>query len=238
MHGSRKAHGGSKSQMMAGYFSAAIHSKAFEKLQDCNIGWQSTILDIGAGTGAFAERLVANGYTNVEAIEAFRDVIPGIHQHRVDLNAADWGIHSKYDVLVAIEIIEHVRSPYHFLEQCRRLCHPQTLMIVTTPNPLVFEDRLRLMISGDIRMMRDHQDHRTPLFPRYMQKLCREVGFRIADRQWDMDTLAVPSATLKGYVLKRLARCARWAITKDAYAFGSSNVWLLHPDAPDPHVPS
>jgi len=52
-----------------------------------------------------------------------------------DLNKDDWNnINGEYDTVIAPEIIEHVRNPSQFLENCEKFLKRGGRLIVATPN--------------------------------------------------------------------------------------------------------
>ncbi|MBO9574049.1 MAG: class I SAM-dependent methyltransferase [Chitinophagaceae bacterium] len=223
-------------KMMAGYYSHYTHSAAYKLLNEKLLPG-SLIADIGAGEGAFSERLKVNGY-NVVAVEKFCDFKPqDIKLYKLDLNDS-WGggISEKLDGVVGIEIIEHIENPFNFLRQIRRIVKEDGWVIISTPNVLNFESRFNLFRNGVLDMM-SHPDHRTPIFPQTMAKYCKESGFEVVNRIIDIDTLSVRGSTMKGKILRTIARAVRSLFSKDSYAVGNSNIWLLKPGKANVYTP-
>lgn len=237
--GTRKFKDTAKAGMMAGYFSSFIHGKVFDVIERIYPNKNGNILDVGAGHGAFTERLLDSGYSNVTAIEKYTKFEPQVKCYKFDLNSP-WVLEEKegqIDVIVAIEIIEHVHSPYFFLKQARKIIKDDGILIVSTPNPLVFESRIHMLIGNGVEMIRKHPDHRTPIFPDMFEKICREIGFNIIERHFDVDTLLVPSTTFKGFIKKAVARILRKILSNDIYNRGNSNIWVLSTGQSEAYYP-
>src|SRR5207253_1620067 len=83
-----------------------------------HVAKDARVLDLASGTGAFLARLRDLGYANLDAVElnvdGFR--LDGVTPRPVDLNStfADQLPH-QYGLISAIEIIEHLDCPRHFL---------------------------------------------------------------------------------------------------------------------------
>ncbi|MGB0671494.1 MAG: class I SAM-dependent methyltransferase, partial [Rhodospirillales bacterium] len=107
---------------------------------------EASVLDLGCGSGALSLRLADAGFrmSCADAVgEAFRlrDEMPFT---AVDLNR-DFApiIGGIFPAITAVEIIEHLENPRHFLRQCRALLQPGGCLILTTPNI----DNLRSVLS-------------------------------------------------------------------------------------------
>jgi 2-polyprenyl-3-methyl-5-hydroxy-6-metoxy-1,4-benzoquinol methylase len=95
-----------------------IHASVFEFFSS-NVQKSARVLDCGAGTGAFLQRLWANGYRDLRAIEidapAYGGPVPLI---RTDLNKPFAHLFAeRFDVILAVEVLEHLESPANFLRE-------------------------------------------------------------------------------------------------------------------------
>ena len=54
----------------------------------------------------------------------------------------------KYDIILAVEVIEHLENPFHFMRMMHRHLKPNGIIILTTPNVDSFFDRLWFLFKG------------------------------------------------------------------------------------------
>ncbi len=129
---------------------AGIHEEAIAVIKNL-LSPGSLVLDIAAGRGAFAARLQDEGFV-VEANEideaAFSPL--DIKCNTIDLNypfAKSFGL-SKFNMIVAIEVIEHLNNPIMFLKECYDMLIPNGYLLVTTPNILDKFSRIKFLRRG------------------------------------------------------------------------------------------
>jgi 2-polyprenyl-3-methyl-5-hydroxy-6-metoxy-1,4-benzoquinol methylase len=157
-------------------------------------------VDLGAGPGAMCERLHSFG---CEVVAVDRDPAVYQGQHRFvaqDLNhtafASDLGAAS-FDLVVAIEVIEHVESPINFLRNIAQLLAPDGVAVITTPNVDSLPARLSFLLEGKIRMMDEVSDptHISPIFSDLLRRqFLPRAGLKLSEH------LLFPP---KGYQLTR-----------------------------------
>ena len=115
-----------------------------------NRGNSITVLDIATGHGALAQRVI-DTYKNIHL--DCNDISPKIQVNgarkffTTDLNE-DFDFNEKYDVILAIEIIEHLESPFHFLRYIQRNLKENGIIILTTPAIDSLYDRLFFLFNG------------------------------------------------------------------------------------------
>jgi len=128
-----------------------VHEQAFLLLTRF-LPTGSTVLELGAGSGAFAARLYDHGY-RVEAADLdLSDWKPNhVRAMQVDLNAPMWEpLHLKrYACVAALEVIEHLHSPLSFLRNVRKLLEPGGLFLMTTPNVTDLDSRRLMLTKGE-----------------------------------------------------------------------------------------
>jgi 2-polyprenyl-6-hydroxyphenyl methylase/3-demethylubiquinone-9 3-methyltransferase len=101
------------------------------------------ILDIGCGGGLLSEPMARLGATVVGADAAEKNIsVAQVHAEQSGLEIdyrfttaealADAG--EQFDVILNMEVIEHVADPLAFLEACRTLLKPKGMMICSTLN--------------------------------------------------------------------------------------------------------
>lgn len=146
----------------------------------------ASLLDIAAGTGAWLARMRDAGLTDLAAIEidTNRFRVEGVKPVAVDLNHDfSSAFDRRFDVITAIEIIEHLDNPRHFVRNLRSLLNDRGLFLVTTPNIGHWAGRIRFLLSGEMRYFRagDYhgQRHISPISHLHMQLLLEEIGFEL-----------------------------------------------------------
>jgi len=129
-----------------------VHDGAFEKLGR-HVKPPATILEMGAGSGAFTRRMVDAGF-QVEAVdhdppEAWP--LANVPLHRQDLNSETWSLPAaRYDAAVAIEVVEHLENPTLFFRNVRRLLKPGGIVLFTTPNIMSVDSRRKMLLKGEL----------------------------------------------------------------------------------------
>lgn len=142
-----------------------------------------SVLDLGCGSGYLLKAAIEQGAIAGVGL----DLIPpdgalgSLHFLTADLNGGDWlskaDVPQKnFDLILAFDILEHLESPYRFLQHARALLNPKDgRMVVTTPNVNSWE---RVMKPFDWSGQRD-PEHKT-LFTTYaLQFLLRRLGFKV-----------------------------------------------------------
>jgi 2-polyprenyl-3-methyl-5-hydroxy-6-metoxy-1,4-benzoquinol methylase len=102
-----------------------LHRSCLSAIDKLQLPPKASALDLGAGEGAFSQRLLEKGYQVVAVeLDRARFKLP-IPHYSLDLNL-DFSdrIAQRFDLVVAIEIIEHLSSTRHFIANCLRLLKP------------------------------------------------------------------------------------------------------------------
>ena len=94
---------------------------------------ENKALDLGAGSGALSARLLDAGWDAV-AVDANADAYMGPARFNSwDLNS-QLQDDSQYQLITAVEVIEHLERPIALLRTIASLLAPGGVAIVTTPN--------------------------------------------------------------------------------------------------------
>lgn len=190
-------------------------------------------LDLGTGTGAMAGRLAGRFNLDVEAADvdgsAFSLDLPF---RNVDLNDRDFSRHfdGLFDLITAVEVIEHLDGPINFLLNLRRLLAPSGFAVVTTPYLESITARVKFLLTGRLRLMDEWGDptHTTPIFRDLLERVyLPTAGLRLIDYR-----LYPPDGFVTGRPI--YARGLR-VVAKPLERFrlaGDNQILVLRPDPP------
>ncbi len=201
------------------------------------------ILDVGAGEGYFCKLAVEDGRT-IEACdysaEQFR--MPHVPFHRADLSEGVPLSDASYDVVVAIEVIEHMEDHFRFVRELMRLAKPGGTVIITTPNVASLSSRMHFFLYGyndcaprplDPFKPDQHNQHINPIALPQMLYLVERYGGDVANvatnrirrgsylpmLTWPLLSFALKRKLLKPRHAKMhdlYRRHIRWMLTRDA----------------------
>jgi len=118
---------------------------------------RARVADVGAGDGYFSqalgETLRARGLEPGAHIAAC-DVVPEAFRYapvRCVPIGADGRLpfaDGAFDAVVSIEVVEHVENQFAFLRELARIAKPGAIVVVTTPNTLNANSRVRTLLQG------------------------------------------------------------------------------------------
>jgi len=155
------------------------HSMAIERVPA-----GSRVLDLGCGRGLFAAELAKRGCTvhGVDGLDPGE--APGLARFtRHDLDQGPPALDlSEFDVVLLLDILEHLHSPEAFLAALRRLPGAtQPKILVSVPNVAFLPVRLRLLAGGFEYGREGILDltHRRLFTVRSLRRLLDQYGFRV-----------------------------------------------------------
>jgi 2-polyprenyl-3-methyl-5-hydroxy-6-metoxy-1,4-benzoquinol methylase len=157
---------------------ASSHTFALESVPN-----GSRVLDIGAGPGGMASELVRK-HCAVTVVDqhAPETPVPGVRVLAQDLDRGIAFDPKEHDVLLLLDVIEHLKRPEAFLEDLRKnFDHSPKALIMTTPNIAFIAQRMMLLFGqfnyGKTGIL-DLTHTRLFTF-RSAERMLRDAGFRI-----------------------------------------------------------
>lgn len=112
------------------------------------------ILDVGCGDGYFTillkEACKANDVYGIEISEKGVKLAKekGIKCYHLDVDEENFPFEDNYfDAVTALELIEHLFDPDHFLDEVYRVLKPGGLLFLSTPNLASIHNRIALLLG-------------------------------------------------------------------------------------------
>ncbi|MCA9198134.1 MAG: methyltransferase domain-containing protein [Planctomycetales bacterium] len=144
-----------------------------------------TICDVGCGAGNLHYYLASNfqHYIGVDVVRY--DRFPADAQFvkaNLDQPLAD-SLLEVADVVVAVETIEHLENPRHFMRTLYQMAKPNGWVVVTTPNQLSLLSKLTLLTRNEFNAFRasNYPAHLTALLEVDLRRMARETRLTDVD---------------------------------------------------------
>lgn len=190
----------------------SLHEACMAQIKTLGLPAGARVLDVGAGEGAFTQRLLDAGL-QVSAIELeqdrFRLNVP-CQNLNLNLDFHDkWP--EKFDLIVAIEILEHLHDPRHFIRNCLQLLKPNGFLLLSSPNTESWLSRIRFLRDGNFLWFEESDyelyGHVTPIFSWQVRQICGELGAE----------LVRVTNTDNEFLRKRLGQSVKELLTNKAF---------------------
>ena len=145
-------------------------------------------LDVGCGAGLLAEPLARLG-AKVTAVDAAPELINAARAHaegqglEIDYRAgAVEQIEGQFDLITAMEVIEHVADPASFLGAIAARLAPDGLLILSTPNKTALSKLLMVGAAEALGAMpKGTHDFEKFIGPDLMKQLLGDAGLKCLD---------------------------------------------------------
>ena len=145
-------------------------------------------LDVGCGAGLLAEPLARLG-AKVTAIDAAPELIEAAKAHAagaglsIDYRAVGVELlEAQYDLVTAMEVIEHVAEPQGFIDDLAKRLAPGGLMILSTPNRTAWSKLLTITLAEGLgRIPKGTHDFDKFIDPDTMRGLLAKAGLKVID---------------------------------------------------------
>ncbi|HYX27078.1 MAG TPA: methyltransferase domain-containing protein [Pyrinomonadaceae bacterium] len=124
----------------------AIHDTVVDILKDQPRG---TLLDVPAGEGALAARLIDLGF-DVRCCDLYPEIfrLEGVDIAHGNLDAELPFSDRSFDYVTCLEGLEHIENPQQAMREFARVLKPGGHLVVSVPNILNIEERLKWLLYG------------------------------------------------------------------------------------------
>lgn len=125
------------------------HESFFNYFMQQQVDLSFKILDVGAGHGAFTKKLHDIGY-DISACDLFPEIFKfeKIECKKVDITKAFPYADDTFDLIIAIEVTEHIIDHEVFFNELSRILKPNGQIYISTPNILSLKSRVRFLFNG------------------------------------------------------------------------------------------
>ena len=145
-------------------------------------------LDVGCGAGLLAEPLARMG-ARVTAIDAAPELIEVAKAHATGAGLAiDYRfvaverLDGQFDLVTAMEVIEHVADPQGFVNSLAARLAPGGLLLLSTPNRTAWSRLLTITLAEGLgRIPRGTHDYDQFIDPDHMRSLLAKAGMEVID---------------------------------------------------------
>ena len=155
------------------------------------VGESEKILDVGSGFGEFSRKLAKRGKKVVawdisnRTIEMCKSA--GIEAYQINIETDPFIDCGTFDVILMLEIFEHLIDPLVALAKLKDLLNPRGLLVLSTPNAAYIKWRLQLLFGGlpdfgEDRILSDRPYnllHKTPVTYDALRQVLATAGFEI-----------------------------------------------------------
>ncbi|MCS6874620.1 MAG: methyltransferase domain-containing protein [Pyrinomonadaceae bacterium] len=188
-----------------------LHQIVFDEYQK-KVPKGAKVIDLGAGEGAFAQKAILRG-----------DLVVGVDRENWKIKAPFLSVNldevgfaesivrdfGRFDVAIAIEIIEHLENPFAFIRECARLLKKDGLLFLTTPNVEAINSRVMFLIKGRLAYFDEYSTirsaHITPVFSWKLDMALEEASFEKISDKYVLHEFTLGKHNIKGWLSGVLA---------------------------------
>lgn len=144
---------------------------------------EGSVLDFGSGKGQFLKLAYSHNFRNLTGTDIMprpADLPSEISWTQADLNQEMPFENESFDVVVALEVIEHLENPRHMIRVLNKLLKPGGFLILSTPNNHSWRSILSFIIKGHFVsfLEKDYPAHITALTKIDLRRLVEEQNLR------------------------------------------------------------
>ncbi|MBK7705010.1 MAG: class I SAM-dependent methyltransferase [Acidobacteria bacterium] len=190
----------------------AIHQTVENLLANRTRG---VLLDVPTGEGALAKRLISIGY-DVKCADLYPAIfrLDGAIAEQADLDSRLPYADDSFDFVVCVEGLEHVENPANAIREFSRILKSGATLIVSVPNIMNVEERLRWLFSG-------YTSHFKPLSKQALAAISEEFG--------EMPEIALHINPIGYSEVRYLLEKSGFALKRVVPDARKKNIWAFRP---------
>lgn len=144
---------------------SGLHDNLLQSLP--TLSYETPVLDIGCGTGAWLERLANRGFTQLHGIDL--DIKQFCSERatcsQANLDYDDLGLGNiKFGLITSIELVEHLENPGRLFYHVARHLDNNGYFLLTTPNIHSLSCRFKFLATGQLASF-DEKGDQTHIYP-------------------------------------------------------------------------
>jgi len=141
-------------------------------------GKKLDILEFGSGGGHLAKRLSTEGHkitlVDREDYLQYPELRKNLVLYNLEIPGLSKKVKKKFDVIIGIEVVEHVYNLQNFLAECKQMLKNDGVAILSTPNSHNLKNRIKYLFTANAITVSPVNDHRIVLTPNIINKTARE----------------------------------------------------------------
>jgi len=131
-----------------------LEERAIEKRKEVTLNLiepqakRKKVLEIGPGTGSLLLELKKKGFSVVGI-----DINPALAR-KAGLRIKKWDINkglpfrnSSFDIVIALEVLEHTFDPFFVMKEIKRILKPKGYAIISMPNEYCLSNKIAILLS-------------------------------------------------------------------------------------------
>ncbi len=134
----------------------------------------SSIIDIGSGSGRIALRYADLGFKQIEAVD-IKDCLDEDVRHVVNFRKCNLSYDrlpypdSTVDIATSFQVLEHVENPWHMIREISRVLTPDGALLISFASSKDIFSRFLFLGKGDVRHFTPFNNH-ISFFPGAVEK--------------------------------------------------------------------
>lgn len=123
-------------QNFSGKIFAKLMPDSFDWILPNMFSFNSSIIDIGCGSGRLILKMAQSGFHNVSGIDPFLDddIVYNIKNEEITIKKQDiYELHEHYDFLMLHHVLEHLPDQHKVFEKLASLMHKNSKLLINIP---------------------------------------------------------------------------------------------------------